>query len=79
MTYSTITSKGQTTVPAKLRAMWGLNAGDRIEYIAMPGGQILLKPLIQDVRTLKGMLEKPKKPVSIDQMNQAIRRRGNPS
>lgn len=32
MTHSTITSKGQTTVPASVRRALGLKAGDRIVY-----------------------------------------------
>lgn len=32
MTHSTITSKGQTTVPASVRRALGLEAGDRIVY-----------------------------------------------
>ena len=32
MTHSTITSKGQTTVPAAIRRALGLKAGDRIVY-----------------------------------------------
>lgn len=29
-TYATLTSKGQITIPAKLREQWGLKAGDKI-------------------------------------------------
>ena len=33
-------------------------------------------PAIDDVRLLKGMLRKPMKPVSVEDMNAGIRRRG---
>ena len=39
-------------------------------------GQYLIMPAIDDVQSLKGLLRKPKKPVSIADMNVAIRQRG---
>ena len=35
-----------------------------------------IKPAIDDVRSLKGLLRKPTKPVSVEDMNAAIRPRG---
>lgn len=75
MTTATLTSKGQVTIPADVRQRLGLEAGDRIEFIQMDGGYAI-KPAIDDVRSLKGLLRKPAKPVSIDAMNAAIRARG---
>ena len=75
MTTATLTSKGQVTIPADVRQHLGLEAGDRIEFIQMDGGYAI-KPAIDDVRSLKGLLRKPAKPVSIDDMNAAIRARG---
>lgn len=75
MTTATLTSKGQVTIPADVRQRLGLESGDRIEFIQMDGGYAI-KPAIDDVRSLKGLLRKPAKPVSIDDMNAAIRARG---
>ena len=75
MTTATLTSKGQVTIPADVRQRLGLESGDRIEFIEMDGGYAI-KPAIDDVRSLKGLLRKPAKPVSIDDMNAAIRARG---
>ncbi len=75
MTTATLTSKGQVTIPAEVRQRLGLESGDRIEFIEMDGGYAI-KPAIDDVRSLKGLLRKPAKPVSIEDMNATIRARG---
>ena len=42
---STITSKGQVTIPARLRAYWMLKEGDKIEFYSDDSGRVLVKPL----------------------------------
>jgi antitoxin PrlF len=41
---STISSKGQVTVPQEIRTRVGLSAGDRVEF-AVENGKILFRPL----------------------------------
>jgi antitoxin PrlF len=41
---STISSKGQVTVPQEIRNRAGLSAGDRVEFV-MDNGKILFRPL----------------------------------
>jgi antitoxin PrlF len=41
---STISSKGQVTVPQEIRNRLGLSAGDRVEFV-VEGGQTLIRPL----------------------------------
>lgn len=43
MTHSTITSKGQTTLPASIRRALHLKAGDRILY-EVQGDSVLIRP-----------------------------------
>ena len=76
MSTATLTVKGQITIPADVRKRMGLDAGDRIEFVELQDKQYLIMPAIDDVRSLKGMLRKPEKPVSVEDMNIAIRRRG---
>jgi len=73
---ATLTSKGQITIPAEVRQRMGLDAGDRIEFVELESGSYAIKPAIDDVRSLKGLLRKPSKPVSVEDMNAAIRARG---
>lgn len=76
MSTATVTSKGQITIPIDVRERLGIEAGDRVEFIEMSDGEFLLRPAVEDVRSLKGLLKKPKKSVSIDDMRDAIRNRG---
>ena len=76
MTTATLTSKGQVTIPLEVRQRLGLDTGDRIEFVLLADGEYAIKPAIDDVRSLKGLLRKPAKPVSVKDMNVAIRTRG---
>lgn len=75
MTTATMTSKGQVTIPAEVRQRMGLGTGDRIEFVELDAGGFAIKPAIDDVRALKGLLRKPANPVSTGDMNAAIRKR----
>ncbi len=77
MAAATLTSKGQITIPAAVREKLGLATGDRVEFIEVGPGEFALKAATEDVRSLKGMVRRPAKPVSIGAMNSAIRRRGS--
>lgn len=80
MPSATVTSKGQITIPVEVRADLGLDAGDRVEFIRNEGtGGYEVIPAILPVQSLKGIVPKPKKPVSIAQMNEAIKNRRAPS
>ena len=76
MTTATLTSKGQVTIPLEVRQRLGLDTGDRIEFVLLADGEYAIKPAIDDVRSLKGLLRKPAKPVSVKDMNAAIRTKG---
>lgn len=41
MSHSTITSKGQTTVPIRVREALGLKAGDRVVYELIEGAAVI--------------------------------------
>ena len=77
MSTATLTSKGQITIPLAVRRKLGLDAGDRIEFVELAPGEFALKPATEDVRSLKGMIRAPDRPVSIAAMNAAIKRRGS--
>jgi AbrB family looped-hinge helix DNA binding protein len=76
MATATLTSKGQITIPQEVRRRLGLASGDRIEFVETAPGEFALRPATKDVRSLKGMIRRPRRPVSIDAMNAAIKRRG---
>lgn len=76
MATATLTSKGQITIPSAVRSALGLTTGDRIEFVELAEGQFSIIPANKSVKALKGMVGKPLKPVSIEQMNRAIAKRG---
>ncbi|RVI98186.1 AbrB/MazE/SpoVT family DNA-binding domain-containing protein [Sinorhizobium meliloti] len=72
MPTSTITSKGQITIPAKVRIDMGLSAGDRVDFIRMEDGHYAVVPASQSIRSLKGIVPRPDRPVSLEDMQKAI-------
>lgn len=73
---TTITSKGQVTVPKSIREQLHLHPGDKIEFFLSENNQVWFIPVTGSIKRLKGMVPPPKKPVSIEDMNKAIRDRG---
>jgi AbrB family looped-hinge helix DNA binding protein len=68
---STVTAKGQTTLPKAVRDALGLSPGDRVRYVVLDGEVRLLRA--QPVTKLQGMLARPnQRPVSLDAMDAAI-------
>ena len=73
MTSAVITSKGQITIPKPVRDGLGVESGDRVEFVELERGVYTVVAATRDVRDLKGMIPKPAKPVSVEEMNKAIR------
>ncbi len=69
---ATITSKGQITLPKALRDHLHLSAGDRVEFIIDSGNVVRLLPHLSSVKNLKGMLPRPIRAVTLEQMDQSI-------
>ena len=74
MTTAVVTSKGQITIPKPVRDGLGVEAGDRVEFVQLEKGVYSVVAATRDVRDLKGVIPKPAKPVSVDDMNRAVRR-----
>ena len=78
MSTATLTSKGQITIPAQVRAELGVNTGDRIEFIEIGEGQFAIVAATRSVKELDGIFrDRVRKPVSIEEMNATIARRGS--
>ena len=76
MTTATVTSKGQITIPANVRQALNVAAGDRVEFVETEPGRFEFFAATRSVKELKGMFGKPAKTVTINDMNQAIAKRG---
>lgn len=74
MNTATLTSKGQLTIPKDVREAMGLGPGDRVDFVRMEDGNFAVLPATHSVKTLKGLIPKPKKPVSLEDMDRAVAR-----
>ena len=62
---STITSKGQVTIPAEVRRHLGVKRSDKLSFIIEPDGVVRLKaPRHPDIASLRGAAGSLKKPLS---------------
>ena len=76
MSTSTLTSKGQTTIPKEIRKRLNLHPGDRLEFVIDEDGRVLVLPASIDASELAGILKPPDRRVTVEDMNRAIRKRG---
>jgi len=77
MPSATVTSKGQITVPKEIREHLGVEAGDRLSFQIGRGGEVIVEPETVDLRSLRGMLKRRGRRVSLAAMELAIRRGAN--
>ncbi len=76
MIQATITSKGQLTLPKKVRDLLGLEAGDRVGFVLEDKNKVILMPNKKSALDLGGILRRPhQRRVSIKEMNAGITRR----
>lgn len=76
MATSTLTSKGQMTVPKSIRDRLNLKEGDRLEFV-LENDRIVLIPVTFRARDLISVLPKPARAASIGEMDAAIRKRAS--
>jgi len=69
-TESTLTSKGQTTVPKAIRESLRLKPGDRITFTPMPDGTVLMRVKNKSVMSLAGSLRRRRrKALPVEQLS----------
>jgi antitoxin PrlF len=77
MSESTISSKGQVTIPKAIRTRMHLKVGDRLRFVVETDGSVRLSAATRDVSTLRDILPRPKRRATMDDMQSAIRRRAS--
>jgi AbrB family looped-hinge helix DNA binding protein len=78
MAASTLTSKGQITIPKEVRDRLGVQEGDRIVFQFDEQGRVILQPEDRDpLGNLVGLLRHRARdrPVTVEEMDEAIRAR----
>ncbi|MGH7822255.1 MAG: AbrB/MazE/SpoVT family DNA-binding domain-containing protein [Candidatus Binatia bacterium] len=73
MASSTVTRKGQVTIPAEVRKRLGLRRGDRVVFVE-EDDRVVLRPAENDVEAAFGLV-RAKKSVSLRRMDEVIRSR----
>ena len=73
MPSSTLTSKGQITIPKEVRDALGIQAGDRVAFVVRDD-VVELRPETVDLRNLYGVLKRrgQRRPISVQQMDRDV-------
>ena len=75
MPTTTLTSKGQVTIPRAVRDVLKVKVGDRLDFIIGSDGRVTVQAGTVSARDLRGFLRRPgRPPVSLAKMEDAIRR-----
>ena len=72
MASATVTSKGQVTIPVDVRTKLGLRPGSRLAFVPTASGGYEIHPEAASIKDLKGAIPRPPRPVSLDEMDDAI-------
>ncbi len=72
MTRTTLTSKGQITLPKAIREQLGLAAGAKFDCYVNRDGYVVLVPLTVKLEDLVGILPYAGPPKTVEEINQAI-------
>lgn len=76
MASTSMTSKGQITIPKAIRDSLGLKPGDKVEFIMGKNREVIFKPINRTVDDVFGFLYREDQgPVSVEEMNQGIRQK----
>ena len=67
---TTMTTKGQVTVPRGIRDRLGLKSGDKMAFTMLSDGTVIMRPKTRRLADLAGSLTRPGQPeVAIEDMN----------
>ncbi len=73
MATSTLTSKGQITIPKEIRIQIQLRIGQRVLFDVDSKGRVILTPQVTDILSLKGIVKTRRRhAVSVREMNEAV-------
>lgn len=67
---TTMTVKGQVTVPREIRERLGLKSGDKMSFTLLSDGTVVMRPKTRRLADLAGMLARPGQArVAVEDMN----------
>jgi antitoxin PrlF len=75
MSESTLSSKGQVTVPKAIRMRLHLQPGDRLRFVVEADGAVRLAAATQDLAALRNILPRQKKRATLADIEATIKKR----
>ena len=78
MPSTTLTTKGQVTIPKAVRDELGLREGDRVAFRVLDDGTVIIEPENIDLLDLSCVLKPRRKGVTVEDMDRAIRAAADP-
>jgi antitoxin PrlF len=67
-----LTSKGQVTIPKAIRDQLDLGPGVTLHFTVDPSGRIIVTPLTLGIEDLIGILPKPRKALTLEEIEDII-------
>ncbi len=74
MPRSTLTSKGQITLPKAVREALAVHPGDTLSFLVHDDGTVTVEAETLDILQLRGAVKPARRGVTVEDMNEAIRR-----
>lgn len=70
---ATVTRQGQITIPKDVRERLGVRVGGKLRLVLESDGRVVLTPADLSIKRLFGILGKPRRSATIEEMDEAIR------
>jgi AbrB family looped-hinge helix DNA binding protein len=71
--FAIVTSKGQITIPQEIREHYHIKPGDKLDFVINDDdGTLKIIPAVSSLKSLKGVLPHPAKPVTLKNMKRVI-------
>lgn len=70
---ATVTGKGQVTLPKEIRERLNVSDGSKVRFTVEDGGRIVVARGGPSIRDLFGILGKPRRSATLEEMDEAIR------
>jgi AbrB family looped-hinge helix DNA binding protein len=72
MSETRMTSRGRITLPREVRVALNLKPGDRVRFLPQEDGTVGLRAINKDISSLVGILPRPRRARTIDEINDGI-------
>jgi AbrB family looped-hinge helix DNA binding protein len=69
---ATVTAKGQVTIPKEIRERLHVREADKLRFVVDSDGRVVLSRVTRDIRDLFGILGKPKRHLTLEQIEEGI-------